>query len=337
MRLDPPQLRRWKPIRAALPLLGALALLPAACAEESPPAEDVPTIELEDEQPEVAPAVYATEVAFVGFAGKPLRLYARFVNETSESGIARRYGGWLGTPDGWRPLTPLRDTLPVPRAAWRILPGGPWRVLAAEGEELAGLVYRDTLTEIRLTPDGVVAEWTGETGQREALLTARVQRGDSIQTGLLVFRRSAHVAGSGAGPALSADVVDSLPESPASPRTHLFLLADSLGNGLLVARDASDPDSTAIAWTWVGSVGNEWTQVQVQPPPVDASRALARWQVELSEAGISARFRLEPLREESAADSVSGESWPRPFALQGRLDILGSGQTASGFGVESRG
>ena len=335
MRLEPPPRQRWSPRR-----LVGLAILPAAIAcssETEPPQEAPPATEQEPEQVSIAPAVYATELLFVGFAEEPLRLYTRFVNVTSEDVLERRYTGWMESGDGWRPLETLQDRLPVPRAAWRVLPGGPWRVLAADGGELAGVVYRDTLTEFRLTPRQLVAEWTGETGQREALLLARVQQGDSLRNGLLVLRRAARLKRDQPEQAAPTVGADSLPESVAlGLRAQLFLLVDSLSNGLLVARDANDPDSTAIAWTWVGSIGNEWTDVRVQPPPEDATRALNRWQIELPEAGVTARFRLEALPEDSAAAAGSAARLPQPFALQGRLEILGSGQPAAGLGVESR-
>jgi len=312
-RLEPRALwRRWVPSLAIL-------VIGAACAEEAPqPTSDPTDPPREPEEISVVPAEYATEIAFVGFASEPLRLYARFVNKTTESELERDYGGWFESDGSWHRLEGLRDRLPVPRASWRVLPGGAWRVLAADGGELAGLVYRDTLMEFRLSPGTLVAEWTGETGQREALLLARIQQGDSAQAGLLVLRRSARVRNAG--------------EAAAASRTQLFLLVDSLSNGLLVARDAADPDSTAIAWTWVGSIGNEWTDVRIRPPPENVSTALARWVVELPEAGVTARFRLEDLPDDS-------ESWlgPKPFALSGQLEILGRRRPAAGLGVESRG
>lgn len=337
MNLDLPRLVRCVP-----PRLATLAGLPAlalglACSAEVEPGLETPRDEATDaERVAIAPAEYSTELVFVGVAARPLRLYSRFVNQTTEQHLQRSYGGWLESDGSWRPLAPLRDRLPVPRAAWRILPGGPWRVLAGERGEVAGLLYRDTLSEFRLTPGELVAEWTGETGQREALLLARVQQGDSLQNGLLVLRRSARLRTEAPETSAPTADADTLPVSMVvGLRTQLFLLVDSLGNGLLVARDADDPEYSAVAWTWVGSIANEWTDVRVQPPE-DVSRALARWLVELPEAGITARFRLEPVPEDSAAVGARSGRMPHPFALQGRLEILGSGQPAVGLGVESR-
>lgn len=337
MTLDSPRpglfFRARTAARACLPAL----VLALACSEEvEPPLEAPPDVSTETERVAISPAEYSTEMAFVSFAPQPLRLFARFVNRTSEEYLERSYGGWLESGGSWQPLVALRDRLPVPRAGWRVLPGGPWRVLAAEGGEVAGLVYRDPASEFRLTPGELVAEWTGETGQREALLLAQVQQGDSLQNGLLVLRRSARLRGASDEDPTPTAGADSLSASMVvGLRAQLFLLVDSLNNGLLVARDADDPDSTAIAWTWVGSIGNEWTDVRVQPPE-DVSRALARWLVELPEAGVTARFRMEPLPEDSAAGGLRNERMPRPFAIQGRLEILGNGQPASGLGVESR-
>lgn len=337
MTLVSPRPRRSVPARSAACVCLPALVLALACSDDvEPPLEAPPDASAESERVAISPAEYSTEMAFVGFAPQPLRIFARFVNQTSEEYLERSYGGWLESGGSWQPLIPLRDRLPVPRAGWRVLPGGPWRVMAGDGGEVAGLVYRDTSSEFRLTPGELVAEWTGETGQREALLLAQVQQGDSLQNGLLVLRRSARLRGAGSEEAVPTATADSLSASMVvGLRAQLFLLVDSLNNGLLVARDADDPDSTAIAWTWVGSIGNEWTDVRVQPPE-DVSRALARWLVELPEAGVTARFRMEPLPGDSAAGGILSERIPRPFAIQGRLEILGSGQPASGLGVESR-
>ena len=317
------------------PSLVLLGFLAACETRPETPADVPPAADADAEPVAVVPAEYATDVAFVGFAAEPVRLYARFVNETSESTLKRHYAGWLETGGTWRALAELNDVLPVPRAAWRVLPGGAWRVLADDGGELAGLVYRDTLIQLRLTPEQLVAEWTGETGQREALLQARAQHGDSLQHGLLVLRRSARVQQDRDVEEGASAPADTLPAAPSvGIRTQLFLLVDSLSNGLLVARDASDPDSTAVAWTWVGSIGNEWTDVRIRPPPENASRALDRWLVELPEAGVTARFRVERLPDGSTSDEVGRA--PRPFGISGRLEILGSGLPASGIGLESR-
>ena len=333
---SPRQERSVPPRRAALACLPALALALACSEEAEPPLEVHADVSTETERVAISPAEYSTEMAFVGFAPQPIRLFVRFVHQTTEEYLERSYGGWLESAGTWQALAALHDRLPVPRAAWRVLPGGPWRVMAAEGGEVAGLIYRDTLNEFRLTPGQLVAEWTGETGQREALLQAQVQQGDSLQTGLLVLRRSARLRGAGSEEGVPTAGSDSLPVSRVvGLRAQLFLLVDSLNNGLLVARDADDPDSTAIAWTWVGSIGNEWTDVRVQPPE-DVSRALARWLVELPEAGVTARFRVEPLPEDSTAGSIQNGRMPHPYAIQGRLEILGDGRPASGLGVESR-
>lgn len=325
---------RFGPDRRPPGLIVLLTLM-ACGSEPETPADPPPEAAGEPEEIAVVPAEYATDIAFVGFAAEPLRLYARFVNETSENTLERRYGGWLESDGDWRSLAELNDRLPVPRAAWRVLPGGAWRVLADDGGEIGGLVYRDTLTEIRLTPGQLVAEWTGETGQREALLLARAQRGDSVQDGLLVLRRSARVKRDEEIDAAAARTDGSAETPGVGIQTQLFLLVDSLSNGLLVARDASDPDSTAVAWTWVGSIGNEWTDVRIQPPPENASRANDRWRVELPEAGVTALFRLERLPGEPRPEEPPGRQ-PRPFGISGRLEILGSGRPASGLGVESR-
>ena len=67
---------------------------------------------------------------------------------------------------------------------------------------------------------------------------------------------------------------------------------------------------------------------RIPPDSVDV-----RW-VELPEAGVTARFRLERLPDEAPDDPPGRE--PRPFGISGRLEILGTGRPASGLGVESR-
>ncbi|MEE9578129.1 MAG: hypothetical protein V3W24_01025, partial [Gemmatimonadota bacterium] len=90
MTLDSPrQGRSIPPRRATLACLPALVLALACSEEVEPPLEAPPDLSTEAERVAISPAEYSTEMAFVGFAPRPVRLFARFVHQTSEKYLER--------------------------------------------------------------------------------------------------------------------------------------------------------------------------------------------------------------------------------------------------------
>lgn len=233
-------------------LLCVGALLAAACGDRAP-APEATTGEVDGagEAASAVPARYLTEVAFVGMgAGRPV-LFLHMLNETSGGSLVREYRGWLAEEGAVRPVLRLSDTLPVPRATWRILPGPGLRVRVGDTGEALSLDLAEP--RLRLERGPALAEWSGTTGQRELLSQGLLSRERDGARGLLLLRRAAR--GSGAP----------------RPRDleRVLLLADSLGNGIVVIQSTSSPEGSAAAWTWIDGVQASWTEVRLDSAEVD--------------------------------------------------------------------
>lgn len=287
------------------------------------------------------PARYISTFAFAGTGASPVQLYVRFGNRTGTESLARDYTAWLAREGTWMNLLSVRDTLPVPRADWRILPAPGLRVLAGDGTDVLGLTFtprtdegeEDGMPEVRLAPAGVVAEWTGLTGQRELLGVGGVDVGGEIQPGLFFFRRAARPA-----------------TAPAARRAdRIFLLADSLGNGLLIEGNVAHPDAPAAvpeitftAWTWLQGVENTWSDVTLEPltdpadqtGEADAAGPAVAWTFGIPAAAVTGDLRVVP----EATDRVSRDPlFPleRFFLVTAELSVDEMTFFFRGLGLES--
>lgn len=261
-------------------LTSLTALLTPGCGDHGRPAPD-PVDRAVSSSPAagtVAPARYLSGFAFTGMVAGASQLYLELVNRTSESTLARDYGGWIAAGDGgWTRFLALRDTIPAPRAAWRILPGDGLHVLVGDASEIVGLAYADSARRLRLQPSRVLAEWTGPTGQREALALATLQRDSIAEPGLLYFRRAARTA-----------------SAPADRGTdRLLLLGDARGNGLLVAQTDADTADSAFAWGWLEETRSRWNDVRLRPlaDPAGEPGEEPAWALEIAAAGIAGELR----------------------------------------------
>lgn len=333
-------------IAGILPALLALG----ACRGEggSTPDRAEEAVEPADAADAVTPARYLTGFAFTGTVSGSTRLYLELVNETSDSALAREYRGWIAAGDeGWAELLFLRDTVPVPRAAWRVLPGAGLRVLVGDGSELVGLAYSDSARRIRLQPSRAVAEWTGPTGQRELLALATLERDSVSEPGLLYFRRAARTAGA--------------PADPAADR--LFLIGDTRGNGFLIAGTDADTAGSAFAWGWLRGTRSRWRDVELRPADEGDgdARSLAsvrpsgptRWTLEIPSAGITGELRLDSAigpealsssqgdaREAGTAERPEGSGRPPGekgiLLLSGTLDTVEGSRSVRGIVLQGR-
>ncbi|MFW6192544.1 MAG: hypothetical protein ACOC83_03570 [Gemmatimonadota bacterium] len=164
----------------------------------------------------VTPARYRTELAAVAFEAPEAAVYLRFRQDVTGDAVHRRYAGWrLDVPDGSRVLT-IRDSLPAPRAAWRVLPGPGLRLVAGEGEEPDGLLVGGEDAPWEIHVDSTLASWPGASGQRERMALGRLVT-DTVRPALVVLRREAR------------------PLDAPSPRApnHLFVLVDGQGAGVV--------------------------------------------------------------------------------------------------------
>jgi len=314
----------------------ALVLLWAACGggeggsrtEEPVGRPSVPTPST------VTPARYVTDVTFVGFGPASPAAVLRFRHDVSSSELVRRYRAWVLGEEGWGMALSVEDSLPVPRAGWRILPGHGLRVVAADGGELGGLVLRDSSAAFGLRPGRVLDEWTSPTGQRSRLLLATWETGGEPSgaqpagaepvTGLMFQRREAR------------------PLDMPPPRTleESVLVTDEDGDGLLVLRDAGDenPDRSATtAFTWIGGKGSRWSRVEATRDSAGAGPP--GWRIRIPDAGIEASLRSGPVAADDpvVADSTTADAGVRAYAVRGTLRLGGPARPARGVAIRARG
>lgn len=308
-----------------------LALANGACGEPPPIPEstDVPQPTDARVGPPAA-ARYLTTYAFASATGGAA-LYATFTNETAGAGLQRSYAAWLSGEGSWTRLLRVRDTLPVPRAGWRILPTDSLGILVGDGAQIVGLRFLPGADGAYLHLGDEIAAWTGATGQAQALYLAGLETGGELSAGFVFFHRAARPLGS--PPAPSAD--------------RVFLLADTLGNALLIEASIQ-PDEPAVARTWLHGTPGSWSDVTLEPTYSDSSEAVAEdpggagvdpdsarpptgWLFVIPQADLSGELRITP--EEDVPGPVS-PSARRAIRISGELVADGESFRFHGLTVE---
>ena len=311
--------------RAGGCLRAALVPLLCACGGTSSEGEaDAGSAAGRDIPPATVDARYLTHVLFVAADGTTL--YGSFDQAARGRRLMRTYDvGVAGRAADWTTLLRVQDTLPAPRAAWRVLPAAGMSVLIGDQGQIARLRFSGEGEEApwQLSIGQNVSDWTGPTGQRESLALAHLDTGEEAISGILFFRRAAR--------ALDA------PASAAGGRT--FLCADSLGNAFLVHEGT--PGNPAAAHTWINGAEGSWGRVTLAP--VEGGAATGEggaatgpgWRFEIPEAGLTGSFR--PATGESptgaVSDGRSGADWPRAVRLEALLAGDGQGFRYSGVTV----
>ncbi|MDH3732540.1 MAG: hypothetical protein OEU54_03360 [Gemmatimonadota bacterium] len=250
-----------------------LLLVPATGCLEAPPRSEVDTARdsLGGQTATGAPARYLTHFVFAGVDGSAF--FGRFEQTTSERQLARVYDAWWSGPEGWRQLTAVRDTLPVPRAAWRILPSDGMNVRVGDSREVVGLSFTTSGGRVELRTGDEVALLTGPTGQRESVGVAGLEVDGESVGGLLFFRRAARAL--------------QFPDAAGSSRG--FLLADSVGNGLLI--ETTENDSSAVAHTWLHGSVDAWSDVVLVTDTLAGTAPGRRWRFDIPDAALSGTIR----------------------------------------------
>lgn len=286
----------------------------------------------------VTPARYVTDVTFAPFRPDARRLHFRFRHTTGADRLERRYGAWRLGADRWRPLLSVHDTMPVPRAGWRVLPADGLRVVAGRGGGLAALVRRDSSGPVRLDLGRTLARWESPTGQTER------------------FRRAALVSGAGRVPGLAVERRSAVARD-AAPRRGLYgflLVADSTGEGLVILRHGGTPagrrppevDTTAVAHAWTSDGPQTWTDVRLASArdtagaPAGGLSSPGGWRVEIPAGGIRGRLTPGPVRElpgsgEGRDAASAGRRPVRLYGLSGTLTVHGETRRVRGVGVEA--
>lgn len=271
-----------------LPGAAGAALVLFACA--GPPPDGTTEARGEIAGEPLTPAVDARYLTHLLFAADDGTAFIGSFDQTAEGEDLRvDYDVRLADGDAWQPLVLTRDTVPVARAAWRLLPTPAMAVRVGDAGQIVSLLFREPEGEgadaVRLVAGEEVSVWTGPTGQRESLGIAALEMSDRAVPGILFFRRAARAL--------------SIPVAVTDGQTFVF--ADSLGNGLVV--HAGTIGQPAVAHTWLHGVDAAWGDVTLEPPdPGGTGGPASAWRFEIS--GTTVRGSFRPLLGEDSGDGT---------------------------------
>lgn len=234
----------------------SVAGLLCACVAPSPDGTAESSDETVGERvPASVDARYLTHLLFIGPDGNAF--YGSFDQTAEGRELARDYDVRMSDGGAWRPLVAARDTLPVARAAWRLLPALGMSVRVGDAGQVVSLHFPASNGEaqdsVRLVAGEAVSVWTGPTGQRESLGIGLLEVGRETRPGILFFRRAAR----------------GLRIPQAAGEGDTFLFADSLGNGVLIHE--GDLRQPAVAYTWLHGIEASWGDVMLAPPGASAA------------------------------------------------------------------
>ena len=266
-----------RPYAPPLPALLVVCSAAFGCRDMAPDA-DRGAADAESADPSAlrVDARYLTHLAFAGSDG---RLFYGSFDQTAERGrLERAYGVWWAGADGWQSLVETRDTIPVARAGWRLLPARPMTVRIGDAGQIVSVAFSpddESESAVRLQVGEEVSAWTGPTGQRESLGIAVIHAEGRASLGVLFFRRAARALG--------------IP--PSAPPSRSFVLADSIGNGLLIHEGGATGPSVVHAW--LHGALSSWTDLVLEP--ADSVGRSARWSFEIPGTELRGNLRTRPL------------------------------------------
>ena len=261
--------------------------------------------------------MYHTALTFVGFGPEPSLVHFRFENRTEPDRLRLEYNGWIPGPDAWTSVLGVIDSIPAPRAAWRVIPAGPLRVGVEAGGELSTLRLDLAGGPVQIDALEEVSSWSGSTGQRESLRFADLQAGGRVESGWLLQRQRARLL-----------------DEPAPDRLiQAFLLADTLGNGLLILRDRAFADAPATVWAWLDGVQLDWADAVLLDLP-GATELPGSWSFEVPDVGLFGEITgSEPMMDELPEEGVGF----RLYRIAATIGFGDEQRSLSGIGVEERG
>ena len=213
------------------------------------PEDDPPPAPSPEGAAPVAGAEHLRALTFLSLASdSPTLLPWSFRSTITEEGILRHRQASLGRGGTWEPL--LADTLvtPLSRFPWRILPGGPVRLVVGEGDAVASLLFDAPPRTVELIPGEFLAEWVPDAGS-----VWRIHRGEvvlpsgGIQGLLLDLSRSR-------GPG-------------SSPGLDWMFLHDGAGTQVLLREPPGAAEREAgvwLGWSRVAFQERNWNEVQVR-------------------------------------------------------------------------
>jgi hypothetical protein len=262
-------------------------------------------------------ASYLTSLTFVGFGSPASLVHVRYENRSDGDQLALSYEGWLAEPGGWNNLLTLRDTIPVPRAAWRVVPAGESRLRVGDGAQIESISLPLDSAGLRLDALDAISVWSSTTGQRETLGSAELTTGSGAEAGLLLQQRRARILDEDRQPGVS----------------QTFVFTDSIGNALIILDGRSQPDVPASVWAWINGERIEWSDALVLPLSTPEGSP-GRWSLEVPERGMA--LEIEGRNPSVDAASASGSTY-RLFPVRAALSIADVRLTMVGVRIEDVG
>ena len=297
---------------------GLVSALAVACAPADDRAGSRDVSGASADSPGTHPrAGYLTSLTFVGFEPSPSLVHLRFENEADRGRLALSYQGWVAGRTDWTSLLAVEDTIPVARAAWRVLPTRGMRLGISRGAQIESVRFPLDGTPLRLEALDVISSWSSSTGQRETLRSAELLLGPGAEAGLLLQRRRAR----------SLDT-----ERPTFP-SQAFVLTDTVGNGLIILRNRIAPDAPATAWGWIDGERIEWSDALLLALTASEGSP-GRWSLEIVREGIVVEIEGSPPIRETA--SSMGSSY-RLYPVRATLSVEDERRTMAGIGIEDDG
>ncbi len=262
-------------------------------------------------------AAYLTSLTFVGFEATPSLVHLRFENLAEGNELALSYGGWVAGRSEWAEILQVEDTIPVPRAAWRVLPISDFRLRVGTGAQIEAVRLPVNETSLRVEALDEISSWSSSTGQRETLRSAELLLGPGAESGFLLQRRRARPL-----------------ESPrADAPAQVFVLTDTIGDGLVILRNRAVADAPATVWTWLDGERLEWTDALLLAlSPSEGSPG--RWSLEIADEGIVVEIAGQPPVREAIAPT--GSSY-RLYPVRATLSTGDDRRTLAGIGIEDDG
>lgn len=262
-------------------------------------------------------AAYLTSLTFVGFEPSPSLVHFRFENLADRRYLDLSYEGWIAGRDAWTSILQVRDSIPVPRGAWRVMPVGDLRLRVGGGAQIEALRVPVEGAPLRLEALDAISSWSSSTGQRETLRSAELLLGPGAESGLLLQRRRAR----------PLETV-----RPAAP-SQAFVLTDTIGDGMIILRNRAVPDAPATVWAWLDGERLEWSDaLLLSLTAPDGSPG--RWSLEIAREGIVVEVQGAAPVLETSTDMGSAY---RLYPVSATLLVGDERRQLAGIGIEDDG
>lgn len=244
-----------------------------------------------------------------------------FRTRTLNGESLRERGLWLGRGGGWEAL--LRDTIQTPGtdAPWRIVPGGPVRLVVGREDTVERLLFREGPRELEVAPGEFLAEWGTPEGS-----TFRLHRGTATFP-------------SGSMDGFVLDLLRTWSEEGTPPGDWVFLHAGDRAQLILEERTpVPSPRSPAAfrGWSRVAFQQQPWPEVEVSWEEARAFEPARRdipvdWR--LASPGGEVEGEFQAVGFHLAAGSGEGPILPvlAFYEVEGEIRIMGEAFPVQGL------